>query len=103
MHTGRMGHFSRSSAVVLLLAACGDNSTVDGPPSTQPPTDPGSAQPSTTTRWLPQVCGVASWTTTIAGDPAMDISVVTDPAGATIFAVPQSGGTLTAFAIDNRM
>src|SRR4051812_42785962 len=98
-----MGNFSRTSALVMLLAACGDNSTVDGPASTQPGDGTGDPQAQTTSRWIPQVCGVASWTTTIAGDPAMDLSVVTQPDGATMFAVPQSGGTLTAFAIDSRM
>src|SRR5262249_20610505 len=54
-------------------------------------------------RTFPMVCGAATWTTSIAADPAMHISVTPRPYGAVVLAVPRAGGTMTGFAIDDRM
>jgi hypothetical protein len=70
--------------------------------------NPGGAL-GTTQRFAPEVCGVREWTTLIAADPAMDISVIGNlsvagaPSGATVLAVPRAGGTITGFSIDDRM
>src|SRR5687767_13987797 len=96
-----MGRFL--SIVAVLAAACGDNSDVEGPgPGPNDdigPLNTGDVIP----RYFPQVCGARSWTTNIADDPAMDLSVAPRPEGATILAVPRVGGSMTGFVLDTRM
>lgn len=77
---------------------------VDGPgdlPDDQAPLgDTGMVTP----RYLPQVCGVRAWDPNIGLDAAQDVSVAARPSGgATLFAAPLAGGTMTGFQLDPRM
>src|SRR5512140_3542800 len=94
-----MGRFFAS---ILFLAACGDN-LQEGPGTHDPggTNTGGGLTPSPRTE--PEVCGFAQWTTPPAADPAMVVSIVHRPYGATVLAVPQAGGTMTGFAVDDRM
>jgi hypothetical protein len=97
-----MGRFL-SLAVLLPLAACGDNMVTDpgGPDDLgKPITDGVNGQ--STPRLVPQVCGVASWTTS-ATTGVMDVAVAGRPEGATIVAVPRRGGVASGFVLDTRM
>lgn len=100
LHIGRMGRFS--SALLLLLAACGDNFDDDGvlaPPADDiEPGDTATATP----RYVPTVCGVQTWTTKLANNDTMNISVSQRPNGAVALAVPREGGALTGFVLDTR-
>jgi hypothetical protein len=89
---------------LVLAAACGDNIDVDGigspPDDTVGPGELGTPTP----RLVPQVCGAQSWTTNIAADPKMDVAVLPrQQGGATVLAVPYTGGTMTGFNLDARM
>lgn len=92
-----------SACLLLLLGACGDNVGVEGlgaGPSEDIETG-GTAD--NVPRYVPQVCGVSSWSPTVT-DPALDLSVAQRPGGgATLLNVPRSGGTLTGFNVDPRM
>src|SRR5262249_22591307 len=81
---------------------CGDN--IDVQPGQH---DPGGTNTggdlNPLPRTYPEVCGVAQWTTVIARNPALDLSVVRRPYRATPLAVPRKGGTMTGFAVDDRM
>ena len=97
-----MGRFS--TIVLLLAAACGDNS--NQPVSVTPPggvdtTQPGGAG-TPTPLYAPQVCGDLSWTTN-ARNTAVDVSVVPRPFGAQVLAVPLAGGALTGYSLDKHM
>jgi hypothetical protein len=93
-----MGRFFAS---ILFLAACGDNLGIQGEDPGIDPTGGNVTDP--LPRLVPEVCGFAQWTTVTNADPALQTSVVQRPYGATILAVPRNGGTMTGFAIDDRM
>jgi hypothetical protein len=89
--------------MLVLLAACGDNLISDG--AGPGPADEVSPNGNATNipRYVPSVCGVQTWQTNIAGDPAMNVSVAEVPGGAAVLATPRSGGKLTGFVLDTRM
>jgi hypothetical protein len=94
-----MGRFLAS--LLIVVAACGDNlepGQTPGPNGTNTGPDLNPL-PHT----YPEICGYAQWTTVIAADPMMQVSVVKRLYGADVLAVPRAGGTLTGFAIDDRM
>lgn len=96
-----MGRFC---ALVLVLAACGDNEvpTIAQAPSGQP--NPSGVQdPNPQPRYAASVCGVQMWTPSIAIDPASQLLVVPQATGAAIMQLPASGGTISAFSVDDRM
>jgi len=96
-----MGRFA--SLVVLLLAACGDNSVLDGQPGPGPNDQVGANNTDgASPRYVPSVCGAQTWTTSVS-NVAMDVAVAGRPDGATILATPQAGGDLTGFVLDTRM
>jgi hypothetical protein len=95
----------RTSATLLLLslAACGDNlddgSLGAGPDDVVHPSGNGDVVP----RYVPHVCGVNSWSS-VADDPAMNMSVVQRPTGgATLLTAPRAGGSIFGFNLDPRM
>jgi hypothetical protein len=76
-----------------------DGSLGAGPEDTIHPAGNGDVVP----RYVPHVCGVNSWTPTIA-DPAMNMSVVQRPTGgATLVTAPRVGGEIYGFNLDPRM
>jgi hypothetical protein len=96
-----MGRFS--SILLLLLAACGDNLTLEGPgPGPGDEVSP-NGNATATPRYVPSVCGVQTWSTNITGDPGMNVSVAARPDGAAVLATPRMGGMLTGFVLDTRM
>lgn len=86
--------------IVLLCAACGDNTIVDpeqeGPPVEEPGWD------STEPFFAPDVCSVRSWPSVVFEDRDVDLTVVPTATGAALFAVDRAGGPLRGFAIDGR-
>lgn len=97
-----MGRFS---AIVFLLAACGDNNVVAPPLGVDPlggvdGTAPGPV--ALPTQFAPQVCGELSWTTSTV-NTALDVAVVPRAAGAQVLAVPLAGGAMTAYSLDKAM
>lgn len=101
LHIGRMGRFS--SVLFLLLAACGDNLTVEGPESGPDPDVTPVGNATQTPHYAPAVCGVQTWSTSAVNDPAMNVSVVARPDGATVLATPRAGGIMQGFVLDDRM
>ena len=101
MHIGRMGRFS--SVLVLLLAACGDNVAPEGVgPGPADEVDP-SGNATDIPRYVPSVCGVQTWNTSVFADPGMNVSVVPHSSGAAVLATPRAGGLVTGFVLDDRM
>lgn len=101
MHIGRMGRFS--SALLVLLAACGDNLGSDGfdpaPIDELDTGDPTGAIP----RYRPAVCSAQSWDTSVNANTAMEVSVAARPGGAVALAAPRAGGELSGLVLDTRM
>ncbi|HTL36198.1 MAG TPA: hypothetical protein VL326_23865 [Kofleriaceae bacterium] len=96
-----MGRFL-SLAVLLPLAACGDNLVTDvNPAGSDEPTNVDGTD-GASPRYVPSVCGVASWTSNITSS-VMDVSVAGRPEGATVIAVPRRGGAASGFVVDTRM
>ncbi len=94
-----MGRFS--ATLLLLLGACGDNVDGEGlPPGPGQDVFPdgnGTATP----RYVPQVCGVASWSTD--GDARINLSVAQGAeGGATFLTAPIGGGQLSGFTLNTR-
>ena len=82
--------------MVGVLAACGDNLTVDelAIPDVEP-----SPKPTVDARYIPTVCGVRSWDATFAAD--VNASIAPGDEGASLLAL--SSGTLFGYVIDPRM
>lgn len=90
-----MGRFS---LLVVVLAACGDNLSVDeefDPPHFGGPRDPITEQP----RYEPQVCGVRTWDLAIEAN--INVAVAQQPHGATMLAL--TGESLMGYVFDGRM
>jgi hypothetical protein len=97
-----MGRFS--SVLVLLLAACGDNLVGDGGQSPVPIDEVDQSGNATEVpRYVPSVCGVQTWTSSLNADAGMNVSVAPRSDGAVVLATPRSGGSLTGFVLDTRM
>jgi hypothetical protein len=97
-----MGRFGAS--LLLLLGACGDNLGDESRDLPDPDLNPGDLS-TIAPRFTPEVCGVMAWDG-IGIDTAQDISVAARPTyrgGATVFATPLGGGTITGFQLDTRM
>jgi hypothetical protein len=97
-----MGRFC---ALILVLAACGDNEHPIGTPlPPQQPVPSGGAQdPNPQPRFAPTVCGMQMWTPTVSVDPTTQLLVAPKTTGAAIMQLPASGGELTGFTVDDRM
>lgn len=97
MHIGTMGRFF---AIVLVLAACGDN--LAGPTATAPRNGAVGAGNSLApvTNLVPQVCGDLQWTGVVA-DPAVQVSAVATSSKVDLIAAPLAGGTLTGYLFDS--
>ena len=94
----------RACVGCLVVAACGDATVATPPIGGHGGSDSGEVAPPAPHAWQPEVCGAEQWTTAVPPNPAVAISVVKTPdGGATIFSVPEAGGTIVAFAIDDRM
>jgi hypothetical protein len=96
-----MGRFS--SILFLVAVGCGDNlGQPTGPEQMGGDTNLGANAP-ITPRFVPEVCGVAQWTTVAVSDLRVDMSVAATSDITSVLAVPRFGGSLTGFQIDNRM
>jgi hypothetical protein len=91
------------ASLLLLLGACGVDGDVEGlPPGPTDDIQPGGVG-DIVPRYVPQVCGVSSWSPDVAGG-AMHVSVAQRPGGgATILAAPHDGGQVVGFNTDFRM
>src|SRR6476661_5592558 len=91
----------RIFAIVLLLAACGDNEKPGTPANLaeQPAGVGGAVLPGT--REVPVVCGDLQWSSTGVSTMAMRLSVAPGPSGFAIIGVPAAGGTLEGFVLNN--
>ena len=103
MHTGKMG---RLFAVILVLAACGDNQPVVGTnaPTTGDNVPPASLGTTTTPpRLAPSLCRATSWTG--APIPALDadLAIAGDAAHVAVVATPRKGGAAVGFTLDRGM
>lgn len=94
-----MGRFA--SLVLVLTAACGDNSIVEVPDGTGDGLDPAGEAVEVAPRLVPTVCGVNEWTAKVA-DPRVDLSVASRADGAAIVSVPVNGGSATGVIVDAR-
>lgn len=96
MHIGTMGRFF---AIVLVLAACGDN--LAGPTATAPRGGAAGAVNSLApvTTLVPQVCGDLQWTGVVA-DPAVQVSAVAASSQVELISAPLAGGSLTGYRFD---
>jgi hypothetical protein len=95
-----MGRFC---AILLVLAACGDNDTMPGTQGINPPGNDGNGTAQPTPRFAPSVCGVQQWTPGVTTDPTTQLVVGASSAGAAVLQIPASGGSLTGFTVDQRM
>lgn len=84
--------------IVLLLAACGDNTLVD-PEVDNPGEEEGTmVEP----HFAPDVCTARSWPSLPFSERDVDMTVVPTATGAAVFTVDRAGGPLRGFAIDGR-
>lgn len=95
-----MGRFA--SLVLVLTAACGDNSIVDEPTGGDDGLDPSGDLVEVAPRLVPSVCGANEWTTKVT-NAKVDLSVAVRPAGAAIVSLPVGGGDATGMIVDTRM
>jgi hypothetical protein len=90
-----------------MVAGCGDDITFEGPDDGIDPED-FTTDGSATTRLIPEICGTRQWTTVKASTDEVDLAVVPmspalgHVAGAAVFSVAKSGGSLRAFLVDAR-
>lgn len=95
-----MGRFC---AFLAVLAACGDN--LPGPTAPPPPARAagGGSEVLPPPRFVPVICGEATWPSTAGTSVAQDVAVAANVAGAAVLATPSTGGQLTGFTVDANM
>jgi hypothetical protein len=95
-----MGRFC---ALVLVLAACGDNDSVPTFTRQGAPTNDGYATGQTPVNLEPTICGVQTWTPNATTDPTTQLVVAQQTTGAAVLLLPAGGGAATGFTVDERM
>jgi hypothetical protein len=92
-----MGRFY---AIVMLLAACGDNE--QGPILVDTSHEPAGAGASFAPRprQIPQICGSVQWDAGALAQPGMQISVATAQTDLHVIGIPEGGGQLEGLALE---
>jgi len=93
----------RLFACVLLVAACGDNLVSDPSLKANGFDNPNAITSGTTAvRLGPAVCSAASWSVTPTAK-AVELAVASAHGVTSIFTIPDGGGQLYGFTLDDRM